>query len=284
MSEAILGVTFLLGLGAIGISLRGQRIRQLTLDRLGESAVEEEEPERVVRARPALRSYWYIPWAVALLLVLCLWGVVQIGLLFAATIGLIVAVLGTLLEGFLKTRRMLVLEMQLSDAIDILVGSLRAGTGVADALDSAAREARKPLRPHLEELLNRIRLGDDPQEALEDLVERVPLEPYRLFASTLSVHWEVGGSLAPTLSTVGKTIRDRAELSRRIRGQTTEARASVIGILGIVYFLALLMWRSDPARMEQFLATSLGEAFVIGAMLLQAVGLIWITRLSQIKF
>ena len=49
---------------------------------------------------------------------------------------------------------------------------------------------------------------------------RVPLETFRLFAAALTVHQEVGGSLAPTLATVGRIIRDRIELTRRIRSLT----------------------------------------------------------------
>ena len=49
-----------------------------------------------------------------------------------------------------------------------------------------------------------------------------------LFAAALSVHWEVGGSLAPILATVGRTVRDRIELSRRISAMTTQARLSIV--------------------------------------------------------
>ena len=73
----------------------------------------------------------------------------------------------------------------------------------------------------------------------------MPLDNFRLFATSLAVHWGVGGSLAPTLSTVGRTIRDRIEIARRIHSMTTQSRVSTIAVLGTTYFIGLLMWRNS---------------------------------------
>ena len=99
----------------------------------------------------------------------------------------------------------------------------------------------------LEEVLGRLRYGDNPIAVFRGLARRVPLDNFRLFATSLAVHWEVGGSLGPTLSTVGRTIRDRIEIARRIRSMTTQSRVSTIAVLATTYFLAVLMWRNDPA-------------------------------------
>jgi uncharacterized membrane protein (UPF0127 family) len=124
----------------------------------------------------------------------------------------------------------MLIEVQLADAIDLMTGALQAGGGVTSALENAIAETRRPLRPQLEDVLGRIRFGDDPQAVLRSLAARVPLETFRLFASVLSVHWEIGGSLAPTLATVGRQVRDRIELSRRLRSLTVQSRASTIAV------------------------------------------------------
>jgi tight adherence protein B len=112
----------------------------------------------------------------------------------------------------------------------------------------------------------------------------IPLETFRLFATSLAIHWEVGGSLATTLSTVGQTIRDRIELSRRVRAQGVESHASVAVVLAIAYVLAFLMWRTNPARMEAFVSTSIGTAIIAGVIGLQAFGLVWMSRLNRSTF
>jgi tight adherence protein B len=152
------------------------------------------------------------------------------------------------------------------------------------AFDSALEEVGPPLRPYFQEVAGRIRLGDDPRTAVSDLQVHVPLETFRLFATSLAIHWEVGGSLATTLSTVGQTVRDRIELSRRVRAQGVEAHASVAVVLGIAYVLALLMWQTNPDRLEAFVATSVGTFIVAGVITLQAIGLVWMSRLSRSTF
>jgi Flp pilus assembly protein TadB len=101
---------------------------------------------------------------------------------------------------------------------------------------------------------------------------------------SLAVHWEVGGSLARTLATVARTIRDRIELSRRVLAQGVEANLSVGVVLVIVYVLGFLMWRENPDRLEAFVRTDVGTDLVALVMGLQAFGLVWMSRLSRSTF
>jgi Flp pilus assembly protein TadB len=98
------------------------------------------------------------------------------------------------------------------------------------------------------------------------------------------VHWEVGGSLATTLSSVGQTVRDRIELSRRVRAQAVEAQASVAVVLVMAYVLGFLMWRTNPDRLEAFIGTSIGTSVVAAVIMLQAAGLIWMSKLNRSAF
>jgi Flp pilus assembly protein TadB len=112
----------------------------------------------------------------------------------------------------------------------------------------------------------------------------VPLETFRLFATALSVHWDVGGSLATTLATIGRTIRDRIELSRRMRTQGIEAHLSVMLVLLLAYLLAYLMWQANPERFRAFVASDIGSDLTAIVILLQAVGLVWMARISRSGF
>lgn len=202
----------------------------------------------------------------------------------AMAAALLAGVLAWLGESALASQRELRIEVQLVEAIDMLIGSLRAGASLLAALESSLADMRTPLRPHLEEMAGRIRLGDDPKAVLAALPERVPLETFRLFASAIAVHWEVGGSLATTLATVARTIRDRIELSRRVRAQGVEAHVSVGVVMVISYVLGFLMWRTNPDRLVAFLRTEIGSDLVAGAIVLQAIGLIWMAQMSRSQF
>lgn len=116
------------------------------------------------------------------------------------------------------------------------------------------------------------------------LAERVPLETFLLFTSALSVHWEVGGRLTSTLTTVGRTIRDRIEVARRINSNSAQSQFSTIAIIGLTYFIAVVVWRNGPDQMQEFVTSSVGSWFVAGSVLLQAVGIVWMNLISKPRF
>ncbi|HEV7998617.1 MAG TPA: type II secretion system F family protein [Planctomycetaceae bacterium] len=273
------GIVFYLWLDA-----RRQNIARRRLEQAFAAAAEPEVDAIELRpARPFSRRYYTVPWIVAAAVSSLLWFVSGLRPLYSATVGLVVGMLGWQLEAMLAERRVQKIEIQLADAIDLMVGALRAGAGLTKALENAVYESRQPLREQLDEVAGRIHFGDDPQLAFRNLTERVPLETFLLFSSALSVHWEVGGSLAPTLATVGRTIRDRIELSRRMRAMSTQARVSIIAVMGITYFIAALMWGNDPVRMQGFLSTNIGSWFVAAVVLLQAVGIVWSASITRSK-
>ena len=118
--------------------------------------------------------------------------------------------------------------------------------------------------------------------SISGLTQRVPLETFLLFSSALAVQSETGGSLAPTLASVGRTIRDRIEIARRIRSNSAQSEVSTLAVMMLTYFIALVVWRTNPEQMSQFLATSIGQWAVAGTILLQAVGLVWMSLLSRL--
>ena len=181
------------------------------------------------------------------------------------------------------SRRDVALEVDLASALDLVVASLRAGAALVDSLNTAAKESRGRTAGILEEICDRIRIGDPPSAVMFDIVDRYPQEGVRLFAFTLASHFNSGGSVAQSLSEVARTIRDRVDVIRRSGSQAVETQASVAGILAITYGLAFLMWKQYPDRVEGFLSNDLGLSAVGLSVFLQAVGVAWISRTIQVE-
>ena len=285
MTGALFAVLFV----ATGLyAWQGYSLRRRTVERLAvmmESTAADEprgEPRKAIPSFPV--RHRYVPPVVALAAALLLSLVVGLPLDVSAAAGALFGVMTHLAEEYHGEQQTALIESQLATAIYLMVGSLRAGASLLSAFDSALEEVGAPLRPYFQEVAGRIRLGDDPRAAVSDLQVHVPLETFRLFATSLAIHWEVGGSLATTLSTVGRTVRDRIELARRVRAQSVEAHASVGVVLLITYVLGFLMWRTNPDRLNVFLASSIGTMVVAGVIAMQAVGLIWMSRLNKTAF
>ncbi len=266
-----------------------RRARRLTVERLaaiiggpGVADTREAVPQRTIRSFPP--RHRYAAYAAGLTVTAALWAAAGLPVAIAAAGGILAGVLAYLVEDHFGGQKTDLIEAQLAAAIYLMVGSLRAGASLLAAFDSALEEVGPPLRPYFQEVAGRIRLGDDPRAAVSDLQNHIPMETFRLFATSLAVHWEVGGSLATTLSTVGQTVRDRIELSRRVRAQAVEAQASVAVVLVMAYVLGFLMWRTNPDRLEAFVATSVGTSLIAAVITLQAVGLVWMSRMNRSAF
>jgi tight adherence protein B len=277
-------------MGAVALLWRAQVLRRRTTARLDEAirplgAVDGTGPdEATVLVSHYPRRYRWLPPVLGGVTAIALRLLVPLPIEVSLAFGLLGAVLAHLLEETVAGTRATLIETQLSEAIDLLVASLRAGSALVAAFEATLQDARLPLRPYFQEIVGRVRLGDDPREVIMALAEEVPLETFRLFSMSLAIHWEVGGSLASTLATVGRTIRDRIELDRRVRAQGVEAHASVAAVLGITYILAYLMWEASPERMDAFVGSGLGTHLVALVIGLQAVGLIWMSRVSRSRF
>jgi tight adherence protein B len=266
-----------------------ERARRMSAERLrsvtGPSTTPADRDEALLRTiRPFPPRFRALPPLLAVVVAVGMWQVAKVPFEISLTAGLLTGVIAYLAESAIAEQRCAAIEVQLAEAIDLLVGSLRAGASLLAAFDSALQHTSAPLHQYFQEVAARIRLGDDPRVAIGELPLHIRLETVRLFAASLNVHWEVGGSLATTLSTVARTIRDRIELSRRVRAQSVEATLSVGVVLVIVYVLGYLMWREDPDRLEAFMRTDVGTGLVALVMGLQAFGLVWMSRLSRSQF
>lgn len=260
-----------------------ERRRSAAVDRLNQSAEAERLPE--IQAGRRLRRMWqWVPWAIAFGVGGSLWLLFALQPVYIVSTVIMMGLLGAQVESFLAARHAARLERQLADAIDIMIGAVGAGSSVGAALEAAVTESSKPLRPFLEEVTGRIRLGDTPSSVFSSLADRVPLETFLLFTSALAVHWEVGGRLTSTLTTVARTIRDRIEVSRRIRSNTAQSQFSTMALIALTYFIALIVYNNGPGQMREFVTSTIGSYFVAGAALLQAVGIAWMNLISKPRF
>ena len=285
MLPTVLLLTWILLLAVVAVAWRSMQQREAAWQRVAESMPGSAASVPISFGSRRLRRRWiWVPPVLGITVAVIAFAVIGLPIAYVLALGLMIGLLSSQVESFLAGQVAAKLENQLADSIDIMIGAVGAGASVGTAIDAAITESRAPLRPYLEEVAGRIRLGDEPAEVFRSLAIRVPLETFLLFTSALSVHWEVGGKLTSTLTSVGKTIRDRIEISRRIRSNTAQSQFSTIAILGLTYFIAAIVWRNGPEPMEEFVTSTIGSWFVAGSVVLQAVGIVWMNVISKPRF
>lgn len=285
--EILLTLLVVIGLIALVVATQRRRARLLALDRLTESG---DEAIRV-EARPSLRGAAlrlerrrWLPWTAAALIFVAVVAFFGWNVMIALGLSALVGIVTSMIERVRVDRLIGRLETQLADAIDIISAGIRAGSSLLNAIESAAEEVDAPLSPILTRVAERLRLGESPIRAFDRLRQRVPIETVQMFSLTVAVNLEAGGALGPVLEGVAKTVRQRLEVSQRIRAQSIQSQLSVLAIMLITYFIAVAMWWINPDRTADFLESSVGARLVGAAILLQALGLSWMERLSRVEF
>ncbi|MGH0034509.1 MAG: type II secretion system F family protein [Myxococcota bacterium] len=200
----------------------------------------------------------------------------------AVGLGAIAGALAFIAHRTAADRADLTLEEGLADALDLVTSALRAGASPLDALRRAARDAREPLRGLLTDLTGRLAAGEAPVDATRRLLEEAPLESVRLLVLCLSVQWHAGGQLSRSLALVSRTVRDRADVLRRVETQAAPTRGSVLLLMAANVAIAGIVWSNDPAGIGMFLDSGIGTGLVSGTLLCQAISLVWMWRLSRI--
>lgn len=180
-------------------------------------------------------------------------------------------------------RRRRQIEDQLPDALTAIAKSLRAGTGLLQALAYAAHETEAPLGPELQAALRDLQLGADPAEVFSALAERVDLPDLDIAVTAIIIQRQVGGNLSEILMNVTNTIRQRAALHAEVRVLTARQRltANLIALLPLLVAGAFIGLNPD---MGLLLINGTAGRIALGVgIAFEALGIFLIRRLSVIE-
>jgi tight adherence protein B len=170
---------------------------------------------------------------------------------------------------------------QLADTLQLLSGNLRAGHGLAQAIDTVGREAESPTGEEFRRLTVETRLGRDFVEALSALSDRVGSEDFAWAVQAIEIQREVGGDLAEVLDTVAGTIRDRTRIRRQVAALSAEGRISAWVLMVLPFALAGVVSATNPAYLDPLFESAIGYVLMaVGAALL-VVGGLWLRRIIK---
>ena len=208
--------------------------------------------------------------------------------LFAPFIGLVLAVLvpvgARAVVHILAEQRRKKFSKQLPETLQILAGSLRAGHGLAQGIETVAREAESPTAEEFRRLTIETRLGRDFVDSLRALAERVRSEDFRWVVQAIEIQREVGGDLASILDTVASTVRDRTKVRLQVSALSAEGRLSAWVLMVLPFGLAALMSVTNRDYIKPLVSTGTGyKLLAVGAVLL-AVGGLWLRKIVKPTF
>ena len=202
-------------------------------------------------------------------LLLVLGAHVLIALLFAVAWGLGIPVL---LLSVLAGRRRRKFEMQLPDAIDILVRSLRVGHPVAAAIRLVRRELSDPIGAEFGIVADELTYGLDLETAMNNLGHRVGQPDLALLVVAISIQSKSGGNLAEILGSLAKVIRDRLRMRLKVKALSAEGRFSALVLSILPFALFAVLWVIAPTFYGGVWDVFFVKPLLVGASLWMFVG------------
>ena len=206
------------------------------------------------------------------------------GVIGAAALGSFIGIFG--MRFFIKRkakRRSTAFGDQLSDTLQLLASSLRAGQGLMQAIDSVAKEGDPPACDEFRRVVVEARLGRDLIDSLKAMSERIQCEDFDWVIPAIEINREVGGDLAEVLDTVASTIRDRADIRRQVKTLSAEGRLSAYVLLGLPIAIAAMVRASNPSYIAE-LQHGAGLVLAIAGILMMVIGGFWLFSLCKIEF
>lgn len=183
-----------------------------------------------------------------------------------------------------KRKRILRLESQLPDAIDLIARAVRAGHPLSEGLRMASEEAPDPLASEFRITFEEQKFGLPFEDALLGLGDRVEVVDIRILITAILVQREVGGNLSEILEQISETMRARFSLKRQVRVYTAQGRMSGYTLAALPILVGMVITFINPEYMQTLYQETLGQALLVIAATLQGIGFLWIRRIVDVRY
>jgi tight adherence protein B len=180
-------------------------------------------------------------------------------------------------------KRVTRLTEQLPDVLTLLVGALRAGYGLPQALALLTEQLPPPASVEFGRVLRAISLGMPVPRALGQMADRMNNDDLALMVTAIGVQYELGGNLAQTLETINDTVRDRLKLHREIRTLTAQQRLTGNILAGLPFFLGIAMYFINSEYIMRLFAPGRIRMLPAAAAVMMVIGFLVIGKIVDIE-
>jgi tight adherence protein B len=184
---------------------------------------------------------------------------------------------------YLQGKRLKEFNGQLADTINLLVNSIRSGYSVLQAMEAVGREMPPPVSEEFARVVKEVQLGLPLEQALDNMLRRVPSEDLDLMITAINVQREVGGNLAEVLDAINFTIRERVRIKGEIRALTAQGRASGYLISFLPVALSGFIYLVNPTFIETLINDPCGWIMIGIAVLGIVLGFLIIRKIVDIE-
>lgn len=183
---------------------------------------------------------------------------------------------------FKRSRRFGKFEKGLPEALDLMVSALRAGHSLNASMGLVGRECAAPVGTEFNVCFEEQNFGLEMKAALDNLLDRVPLQDLRIVGTAIMIQKESGGNLAEVLDKTSNLIRERFRLKRQISVHTAQGRMTGWILTLVPVGLGIVMYFVNPKLMSVLWQRSIGIKMMWAAGIMTMIGGFIINRIVDI--
>jgi tight adherence protein B len=224
---------------------------------------------------------------IRLVIVAVAFGVVQIvfgNLLYSAGAALIGFMLPRIVIKKKGSRRAAAFENRLAETLDLMVGSLRAGQGLMQAIDSSSNDQPEPMRSEMLRIIAQVNRGVSINEAFESLTTRFDSRDVDMLATAIAINRETGGNLTEVLESLARTVRARRDIRAEAKALTAAPRATSYLLVVLPFIITGYSVAISPIYREKLLHDPVGRIILIGAILWSFIGFFLSRQLAKAEY
>ena len=174
--------------------------------------------------------------------------------------------------GRVISKRVQKFNTRFPDAIDLLVRGLKSGLPVTETFQVVSQELPGPVGEEFKGVIERIRIGNTMEAALQETAEMIGTPEFQFFCITIAIQRETGGNLAETLANLSDVLRKRAQMKLKIRAMSSEAKASAYIVGALPFFVFGVVWSMNPSYLAGFFSEQRLIIAGIGGLIWMSIG------------
>ena len=182
-----------------------------------------------------------------------------------------------------RSSRLKKFEEHFPEALDLLSRGIRAGHALQTAMGMVADELPDPVGPEFKKTFDQQNFGLPLRDALNEFADRVSILDVRFFVTAVLIQRDTGGNLAEMLDNLAHVVRERFKIRRQIRVHTAHGRFTGYVLMALPAALAVALNFINPEHMQLLFHEHMGQMMLIGAIVMQAIGYVWIRQVIKIE-
>lgn len=173
---------------------------------------------------------------------------------------------------------------ELANSIDVIVRGVKSGLPLNECLQIIARESPEPVCTEFRYVVEQQRVGVSLAEALERLINRMPLPEVKFLAIVIAIQQQAGGNLSEALGNLSGVLRDRFRMTMKVKALSAEAKSSAMVLASLPPGVMIMVYMSSPEYIMPLFVTTTGHLFMLGGGTWMLMGILVMRKMINFKF